>query len=296
MKKIISLSTLLYSIIVVTASAQKLPNIQETSMRAPATIKIDGKRPEWDNKIQAINKATSISYTISNDDDKLYLVVLASDLDIANKIINAGLTFTINGSGRAHDEGGMAITFPFLYKKDHRDYSPLLDYDREVTIWNQQLTAKIKDIKVAGIKGINDTISMYNQEGIKAALLFGEDRVLTYELAIPLKYLELSLKKPKPFVYSIKLNGAPNYQIPANYAVTVLGRDGSKTELPLPPRDILKTNINQRAAYEHLRPSLRKGIGWTDSWNLMTVYGPNAELVKSLITPSWISGEYTLAK
>ncbi|HCN84591.1 MAG TPA: hypothetical protein DIT07_13365, partial [Sphingobacteriaceae bacterium] len=50
-------------------SNKKLPNVQQKSVRAPATIKIDGKRPEWDNQIQAINKAAGILYTISNDDD-----------------------------------------------------------------------------------------------------------------------------------------------------------------------------------------------------------------------------------
>lgn len=44
-----------FFLIAVSVSAQKLPNIQERSVRAPAGIKIDGKRPEWDNKVEAIN-------------------------------------------------------------------------------------------------------------------------------------------------------------------------------------------------------------------------------------------------
>ncbi|HCN82336.1 MAG TPA: hypothetical protein DIT07_01770, partial [Sphingobacteriaceae bacterium] len=88
MKKALSTSLLLFLIgilyliiIPVTTSAQKLPNIQEASLRAPAGIKVDGKATEWNNQFQAYNKATEIFYTISNDDDKLYLAVQATDLD-----------------------------------------------------------------------------------------------------------------------------------------------------------------------------------------------------------------------
>lgn len=276
---------------------KKLPNVQEKSMRAPAATKIDGKRSEWDNKIQAFNRATSISYTISNDDDKLYLLVQAADLDIANKIINAGLTFTINGTGKGHDEGGMAITFPYLYKQDHRPGATLFDYHQEVNVWNQQLSAKIKDIRVAGIQGIKDTISIYNQEGIKAAALFGEDELFTYEVAFPLKYLELSVKDAHSFVYSIKLNGSANYPLSAGAGVSILNGDGSVTSLPLPPRDVFVTFVNQNEALLHLRSFLKAGIrGQMDKWNLMTLFGPTAELVKSLISPTSFSGEYRLAK
>jgi len=297
MKKIIALSAVLSLMIAVSAKAQKLPNIQEKSVRAPATIKIDGKRPEWDNQIQAINKATSILYTISNDDDKLYLVVLAADQDIANKIINAGITFTINGSGKAHDEGGMAVTFPFLYYNDCRLNLPLLDYNKEITVWNQQLTAKTKDIRVSGIKGIKDTISIYNPEGIKVAALFGEDAVFTYELAIPLKYLGLSVKDPKPFVYAIKLNGSANYPLNGEPRASILNHDGTVTPIPTPPLEVYIAFVNQSEAVQHVRSYLRGGIkGSSDFWNRMTMMGPSAPLVISLISPTWFSGEYTLAK
>jgi len=292
MKKIIALTAALSLIIAVSANAQKLANVQEKSMRAPATIKIDGKRPEWVNQIQADNKSTGISYTISNDDDKLYLVAVATDVDIANKIINAGLTFTINGSGKVKDEGGMSVTYPFLYKEDCRNDLPLLDYNKEITVWNQQLNEKIKDIRVAGIKGVKDTISIYNAEGIKVATLFDEDKVFTYELAIPLKYLGLSVKDRKPIVYTIKLNGIPNYHPLGNFDVIngVQAPSGRTMEAT-------SAIHNQSQAFNHLRPYLRKGIkGMHLEGSNYFFEGPSAAMVISLISPTWFSGEYTLAK
>lgn len=49
---------LLFSLIV---SAQKLPNIQKESVRAPDNVKVDGKPIEWGNKLKAYNNATEIS-------------------------------------------------------------------------------------------------------------------------------------------------------------------------------------------------------------------------------------------
>ena len=55
MKKILSI---LFAVITFTATAQKLPNVQATSLRAPANIKIDGKATEWNDKFQAYNHST----------------------------------------------------------------------------------------------------------------------------------------------------------------------------------------------------------------------------------------------
>ena len=66
---------IMLSLTTLAAHPQKLPNLQTTSLRAPASIKIDGKTTEWNNRFQAYNKATEVSYTIANDKDKLYLVI-----------------------------------------------------------------------------------------------------------------------------------------------------------------------------------------------------------------------------
>lgn len=59
--------------------AQKLSAVQETSVFAPAGIRIDGKAAEWGPAFQAYNKTTRIFYTLANDRNTLYLTVHASD-------------------------------------------------------------------------------------------------------------------------------------------------------------------------------------------------------------------------
>jgi len=208
--------------ITVNAGAQKLPGIQQNSLRAPDNVKIDGKATEWNNQFQAYNKVTDIYYTIANDDDKLYLALQATDADIIRKIVIGGVTFTINTAGEKKDKNGVAITFPAYDKKYHPVFLILnnrpsltkdtaknrMQADSFMNAYNTQISNTLKIIGVAGIKQIaDDAISIYNEEGIKAASRFDNKMHYTYELAIPLKYLEFATDKPLKFTYDIKLNG-----------------------------------------------------------------------------------------
>jgi len=100
------------------ATAQKLPNVQQKSLRAPANVKVDGKATEWDDSFQAYNHATDVYYSLANDDNKLYLVVQAKDNQIINKIIGGGIEFTIQKSGKKNDKDGVTVVYPLFDPKD----------------------------------------------------------------------------------------------------------------------------------------------------------------------------------
>ncbi|MDB5030719.1 hypothetical protein [Mucilaginibacter sp.] len=223
------LSVAVFTIISIKTIAQKLPNVQDVSLRAPADIKIDGKIAEWDNKFQAYNKATDIFYTIANDNDKLYLTIQATDPSIITKIISGGVTFSISASGDKKAKNLLSITFPAKEGKvnplliklinkpkpsnDAAKYKMQLDSFMKVI--NKRLTDSVKLIGVTNLKDIEDNfISMYNDLGIKAAALFDNNISYNYELAIPKKYLGLGANNLK-FTYQIKLNGTtpPNATI-----------------------------------------------------------------------------------
>ncbi|CAF1654675.1 unnamed protein product, partial [Didymodactylos carnosus] len=113
-----NLSGLLICLSAFAASAQKLPTVQAVSLRAPASIKIDGKANEWDDKFQAYNKNIEAFYTISNDDEMLYLTVKATTHDIADKIIRGGLTLIIDHTVKKNDPEAVSITYPVLRNED----------------------------------------------------------------------------------------------------------------------------------------------------------------------------------
>lgn len=227
------LTIVFLSVISFYANAQKLPNVQQAGVRAPANIKMDGKAIEWDNKFQAYNKSIDAFYTISNDDDHLYLTIQATDPDIITKMMGGGVTFIIQKTGKKNDKDAISITYPAFDKKD-RPYFNLKDLqdkpvsvkDSVITAYNKTFLIKSKLINVTGVPGTDTLISIYNQDGIKAAGLFDNKLAYTYELAVDLKQLDLSLNDPAKFAYHINLGSSISKSLMSMMSLQV-GADGS---------------------------------------------------------------------
>lgn len=225
-------------------NAQKLPNIQQNNLKLPGVIKIDGKSTEWGNEFQAYNHNTNVFYSIGNNNDKLYLIIQAKDPVIAKKIIGGGITFSINRADKRNSDENASITFPlfkgFTQSKIanhlnelstiHSDSLNRKKLDSMINIVNKEISDNAKEIKIVGIKEVPDSlISVYNSEGIRAAILFDSKTALTYELSIPLKYLGLSVSSNK-FTYNIMLNGL-SYTFKS---VVKKGPDGPATVTAVP--------------------------------------------------------------
>lgn len=197
--------------------AQNLPNVQSINLQAPANIKIDGKATEWNNQFQAYNHNANVFYSMANDDRDLYLIIQAKDPVITKKIIAGGIILTINRTGKKEDNTNVTITYPNLELGTKSSLGQLIS-ERETAqikkqndsltlLLNTILTNQAKEITVKGIKAIDDTaISVYNDLGIKANMLFDDKKALTYELSIPLKYL-ISQDNSLKYYYHITLNG-----------------------------------------------------------------------------------------
>ncbi|WP_448702459.1 hypothetical protein ACFGVR_08915 [Mucilaginibacter sp. AW1-3] len=212
---------------VIAAKAQKLPNIQQGSVRAPADIKIDGKVTEWDNQFKAYNHATDIFYTLSNDDENLYLTVQATDGAIIRKINSGGVCLTIQPSGKKNDKDGMRVVYPviiattqgkmagrvIMVSSVRRSATPNNEQPSEkeadsvMAARNKQFSQRAKWIGALGFKDLDSLISVYNEDGLKAAGRYDNKGVFTCEIAISLKRIGFSVDKPIKFSYHILLNG-----------------------------------------------------------------------------------------
>ena len=246
MKAIPAIKLLPFMLIVSIATyAQRLPNVQKISLRAPVDIKIDGKASEWNNKFQAYNHATDVFYTIANDDDNLYLVIKASIPDVVYKIINGGITFTISTTRKRNDPNAISVTYP-IFKRNNLPLLPLgnkpkvakdstvrrIQIDSFINKLNEQLITKSKEIGVKGVRSISDSIiSIYNDEGLVVAERFNREVSYIYELSIPLKSLKLNIGDH--FTYNIKLNGVfQALNLPPNAHVTlIVANDNSMNAL-----------------------------------------------------------------
>lgn len=226
-------STILFALLscATAAFAQKLPKIQTASVPAPSNIKIDGKATEWSDKFQAFNRTTEVYYTISNSATKLYLTVQTNERNIIRKIVGNGLTLTITPADKAKNK--LVVTYPHYAAKDApvsfnmRDpYLPEKDTvknnilaDSVMNEYNAVMNDRFKVIGIIGVPAAEDsTLSIFNAEGFRAAARLDRKLVYTYELAIPLSYIESA--DGKPIKYNIMINGVPGD------VRTVAGRNG----------------------------------------------------------------------
>ncbi|MFD2147967.1 hypothetical protein [Mucilaginibacter antarcticus] len=108
-----SLALLIFTVSL-SASAQRLPSLQKAGVKAPLNIKIDGKSTEWRHGLQAYNRAIQAQYTVANDDKRLYLIVRADKREIINKIINGGISFSINKNNKKSTDDAVMVTYPIF--------------------------------------------------------------------------------------------------------------------------------------------------------------------------------------
>lgn len=228
----------------ISVNAQRLPSVQKAGLWAPDNIKIDGKTTEWD-KFKAYNSVNHLFYTIANDDKNLYLIVQSSNGLAIQKITRWGIALTVNSldKKKTNDPNNVSVSFPINYDKNgigiikgatpyYRSKHISINSDSLKKALNAKIAIAFKLIQVAGIKKLNESvISVYNTDGIKAAALFDDKMAYTYELAVPLKYLDIKINSRARFSYNIKLNGG----VINNMAPTKIRSDGRGN----PDRDYL---------------------------------------------------------
>jgi len=242
-------------------------NIQNTGK-----IKIDGKPADWNPALRMHNSSTDVDYSIANDDNNLYLMVQSKDGIINKKLFGGGVTLTLNSTGKFGGMDFVSLKYPTINDRSQTVLSQLINEegpasdqqskkkytDSIVSLMNKTLIESAKEIQVVGIKEISDVlISVYNEYQIKAGLQFQDKKTLTYEIAIPLKYLTALTVNNNKIFYNIKLNGISN---PRNTVVHQTS-DGSVT-VTTTPRGLLGPSANsefQTMAYA------------TDFWSVYTI-------------------------
>jgi len=206
--------------------AQKQPQVQQISVRAPENIKIDGKLDEWaSHDLNAYNSTDRIYYVVSNDDDNLYFTIRGMGNGVAKKAIAGGMVLTLSKAVEKKSNDQITISYPLPqntgtvdgiigvvsqvggFTDDPVAYHKQID--SIVVIANQLINSAVKEIGVNGIKEIPDpVISKYNEYGIKAAAQFFRMQPII-EISIPLKYIKGLLDNTGKLSYNIKLNAVP---------------------------------------------------------------------------------------
>ena len=308
MRKLIPLAVLLvFPYLQSLAQEGKLKNIQTASVWAPAGVKVDGSLKEWDDTFQAYNKTTSLFYTVCNDDKYIYFVVKSIDVPTSAKIIAGGITFTLNTDGKKKEKDAFSLTYPIIPRTPRGQgggrqgagggFGGGFGGGRQggnrggppdsaaVAAQHKQTIAAAKEIKVSGFKDITDTlISIYNEFGIKAAIGYDPLGNYDYELAVPLKALNLSVNDAKDIAYNVKVNGI---SIPAGFGGGPGGDGGGLGGAPgAPVAD--RVNLGGGVGGRVGRGGGAPGGGGPG--------GPGGGRNLEMFSPTDFWGKYTLAK
>ncbi len=194
------------------ANAQKLPQVQQASLRAPSDIKIDGKPKEWDGKFQAYNKNTGVFYSIANDAENLYVAIYSNEKDYTDKIIRNGINLSFNAKKKSA-EGSVTIKYPLsqaINMEESNNYGEMArksNNDGIVLKMNKGVVTKNKHVKIFGAKALTDTIySIYDAQGVMVGLDCPAENQVYYEISIPLKYLEFTSGALPKINYNVKIN------------------------------------------------------------------------------------------
>jgi len=289
MKRTFTLILLLICIASFDTYAQKQPQIQDASVYAPANIKVDGKLNEWQNPfinpqkfngfLSAFNTTNRIYYTMANDDKNLYLTVRGLGNGVSKKLLAGGMTLTISHAEknkRAKDPSNVAITFPM--PQDPKTTAEIMgeinqiqdylddtvanrkDIDTVNAIANKWIIKAAKEIRIIGVKEITDpVVSVYNTEGIKAAMQFIKVQA-AIEIAIPLKYLGLSVDNPS-FSYNIRIDAVPEAS----------GGAPVKINISAPVPDVEKMTFGPDARVPAVNPNSAYAWNPTDFWGEYTL-------------------------
>jgi len=155
-------------------------------------VTVDGNPTEWSLPLRFSDSKSGLQYTITNDESNIYMAIRATEQQIQMKILMAGMQIWINPDGKFKKTAG--IQFPLPGKPDpkamNENMHPGVQQGKKPGTMNMANQFKMQDPKVT-LSGFlpeyNGTFNADETKGIKAAINWDSDNIMTYELCVPLK-------------------------------------------------------------------------------------------------------------
>jgi hypothetical protein len=193
-----------------TVNAQSKQN--QNLLLPPANLVIDGSLSDWGDSLRYHNQEKNIKYTLANDKENLYAAIRISDRLEQARVLNAGITISIDTHGKKKET--FSMTFPLRYPgSPPAAFTSFKDDGGEITkeereeLTRERITT-LRSIKMTGFKDIeNEMITTSNTYGIKAAVDYDADGNLIYEAAIPLKFFHADDIAKNEWAFNFKING-----------------------------------------------------------------------------------------
>jgi YD repeat-containing protein len=208
---------ILLQFILINICSAQTPESQFNLKLPPKNIVVDGDIKEWGDSLTFYSPEERLNYMLANTKDTLYLAVKIYDRSEVARILNAGLTLTIDPKGKKKE--AFSVTYPLNvqgstpvlnHKQDAEDGVTQEDRDE---LLREKLT-NLRGIKVTGFsKDIeDDMITTSNTYGIQTAIDYDAAGNLIYEEAIPMKFFHADESGKTLWSFNIKINGVQRPQ------------------------------------------------------------------------------------
>lgn len=160
-----------------------------TAAWQPPTLLIDGQNQDWGKPLPYTIKSEELSYSVTNDGHRLYILMSTKSPGEQQKIIQGGMTVWVNGKANENTSDAVGIGYPLdLGSNRERNLMAEARPDRykrkEITIEDQREYALYGFSKDSTIQ--NYTYGDQNPAQVFMRMDFNNAGELIYEASIPL--------------------------------------------------------------------------------------------------------------
>jgi hypothetical protein len=163
-------------------------------------VSIDCNINDWKLPLQFEDQTTKLNYSVSNDNNNLYICIQTDNDATVSGIIQRGLQLWLDTTGRKNHQVGIMCPIPQGkgYSSDNNGRHQRTRNSENGqqappdTVWqNQQyrlLMESIKQMHISGFKTVPDgLVNLHDTSGIQLCINLYNYKVFVYEAAIPLK-------------------------------------------------------------------------------------------------------------
>jgi hypothetical protein len=198
MEKIISKTLIVLTLIYFSScrSSRNIVSMDQHGNWQKNIITVNGNDDEWEKPLKYNDRTEKLNYSITNDNNNVYICLKTSNNFLQFKILESGLMVYLNNNGQKRESAG--IYFPMGHKSDTKEqgiFNPI--GSGKSPVQNPDLSAKkemLSKQKEYSLFGFAKSDGRYgyetqNEDEIIIRVGFNEFQELVYEASVPLMAL-----------------------------------------------------------------------------------------------------------
>ena len=199
------------------------PKAMYQSAWQTTSVKADGDASEWRLPLRFYDSDTKLNYTLSNDNEKIYLCVRIVDELSQAKIIRNGLNIWFDTLAKKNKQCGILYPVPNVNAEDNQDGNGSSGSgsgrgsrhgNSDVDMVKNKFLRQANQMQLIGFKkGVPDYLASGNEYGVDVSINWDKNNIMIYEAVIPFKtFFRPSLVAKdslRNFDFSMTIHGFP---------------------------------------------------------------------------------------